>query len=56
MVNGTPVAGVPSPPGLDQRGGLHGVGAQGGFGESLKSQELPAMPAPIGWHLPVTNV
>ncbi|CAL1166509.1 unnamed protein product, partial [Cladocopium goreaui] len=27
-------------------GGLPGAGAQGGFGESLKSQELPAMPAP----------
>ena len=40
VVNGTPVAGVPSPPGLDQRGGLHGAGAQGGFGESLKSRSF----------------
>jgi len=34
VVNGTPVAGVPSPPGLDQRGGLHGVGAQCGHAGS----------------------
>ena len=43
---GTPVAGVPSPPGLDQRGGLHGAGAQGGFGESLKSRSFQPLPAP----------
>ena len=38
--------GVVSPPGLDQRGFLYGGGAPGGHGESLRSCDLPVLPAP----------